>query len=127
MWGQTLELHHAAKTIRRAEVTAQEAGRVGVRAASMSPPIPQVAAAVGLPPRDVSIFPALMPLLPALDGDATCATAAPFLRDRAYSSNSSVATGCDWVRVSLCLACGKGPSMVKCQMEGCARTLHHTC
>ena len=32
-------------------MTAQEAGRVGVRAVSLSPPIPQVAADVGLPPQ----------------------------------------------------------------------------
>jgi hypothetical protein len=91
-----------------------------VRAASTSPtPRPHG----GLPPsRNVTIFPALMPLLAAFDGDATCASAVPFLRER-----SSVATGCDWARVSLCLACGVGPSLVKCQMEGCARTLHHMC
>ena len=94
-----------------------------MRAASTSPTIPQD----GLPPRVASIFSALMPLLPSLDGDATRATAAPFLRERASSSNSSVATGCDWARVSLCLACGEGPSLVKFQMEGCARTLHHMC
>ncbi len=105
---------NAAKATRRAEAAAQEAGRAGVRAASTSPTIPQD----GLPPRDASIFPALMPLLPALDKNATRATAAPFLRERASSSNSSVATGCDWARVSLCLACGEGPSLVKCQMEG---------
>jgi len=63
-----------------------------------------------------------MPLLPALDGDATHATAIPFLRERGFLD-----TGCDWARVSLCLACGVGPSLVKCQMEGCARTLHHMC
>ena len=62
-----------------------------------------------------------MPLLPALDGDATRATAVPFLCERASD------TGCDWSRVSLCVACGEGPSLVKCQMEGCARTLHHMC
>ncbi len=73
-------------------MAAQVAGRAGVRAASTSPTIPQD----GLPPRDASIFLALMPLLPALDGDATRATAAPFLRERASLSNSSVATGCDW-------------------------------
>ena len=115
---------NAAKATRRAEATAQEAVRAGVRAASTSPTPPNG----GLPPsRDVPIFPALMPLLPTFDGDATRATAAPFLRERESSSNSSVATGCDWVRVSLCLACGEGPSLVKCQMEGCARTLHHMC
>ena len=111
---------NAAKATRRAEAAAQEARRAGVRAASTSPTPPQD----NLPPRQVSIFPALIPtLLPALDGDATRATAAPFLRDRA----ASVTTGCDWARVSLCLACGEGPSLVKCQMEGCARTLHHMC
>ena len=83
---------NAAKATRRAEAAAQVAGRAGVRAASTSPTIPQD----GLPPRDALIFSALMPLLPALDGDATRATAAPFLRERASSSNSSVATGCDW-------------------------------
>ena len=81
----------------------------------------------GLPPRDASIFTASMPLLPALDGDATRATTALFLCERASSSNCSVATGCDWAHVSLCLACGVGPSLVKCQMEGCACTLHHMC
>ena len=85
---------NAAKATRRAEAAAQEARRAGVRAASTSPTIPQD----GLPPRDASIFPALLPLLPALDGDATRATAASFLCERASSSNSSVsvATGCDW-------------------------------
>ena len=67
------------------------------------------------------------PLLPTLDGDATRDTAVPFLRERAALSISSVATGCDWARFSLCLACGEGPSLVKCQMEGCSRTLHHMC
>ena len=112
---------NAAKATRRAEAAAHEARRVGVRAASTSPtPPPQD----NLPPRQASIFPALIPtLLPALDGDATRATAAPFLRDRA----ASVTTGCDWARVSLCLACGEGPSLAKCQMEGCACTLHHMC
>jgi len=64
-----------------------------------------------------------MPFLPALDGDATRATAVPFLRERASD------TGCDWARVSLCVACGEGPSLVlvKCQMEGWACTLHHMC
>jgi hypothetical protein len=100
---------NAAKANRRAEAAAQEAaGRAGVRAASTSPtpPPPQD----GLPPREASIFTASIPLLPALDGGATRATAAPFLRER------SPETGCDWVRVSLCLACGEGPSLVKCQM-----------
>ena len=110
---------NAAKATRRAEAAAQEARRAGVRAASTSPTPPQD----NLPPRQVSIFPALIPtLLPALDGDATRANAAPFLCDRALET-----TGCDWARVSLCLACGEGPSLVKCQMEGCARTLHHMC
>ncbi len=49
------------------------------------------------------------------------------LHDRASLSNSSGATGCDWARVSLCLVCGEGPSLVKCQMVGCACTLHHMC
>jgi hypothetical protein len=111
---------NAAKATRRAEAAAQEAGRAGVKAVSTSPTIPQD----GLPPRDALIFPALMPLLPALDGDATGATTAPFLCERASSSNSSVATGCDWAHVSLCLACGEGPSLVKCQIEGCDCTLH---
>jgi hypothetical protein len=62
MWGQTLDLHR---------------GRVGVRATFTSPLIPQEAA--GLPPRDASFLPSSMPLLPALDGDGTRATAAPFL------------------------------------------------
>jgi len=110
---------NAAKATRRAEAAAHEASRAGVRAASTSPTPPRD----NLPPRQASIFPASIPtLLPALDGDATRATAAPFLRDRA-----SETTGCDWARVSLCLACGEGPSLVKCQMEGCARTLHHMC
>jgi hypothetical protein len=110
---------NAAKATRRAEAAAREARRAGVRAASTSPTPPQD----NLPPRQASIFPALIPtLLPALDGDAICATAAPFLRDWA-----SEMTGCDWARVSLCLACGEGPSLVKCQMEGCARILHHMC
>ena len=76
---------NAAKVTRRAEAAAQEAGRAGVRAASMSPKAPQD----GLPPRDASIFTASMPLLPALDGDATRGTAVPFLRERASD------TGCD--------------------------------
>ena len=82
---------NAAKATRRAEAAAQEAGRAGVRAASTSPTIPQD----GLPPRESVIFLALMPLLPALDGDATRATTALFLCERASSSNCSVATGCD--------------------------------
>ncbi len=111
---------NAAKATRRAEAAAHEARRAGVRAASTSPTPPP---RDNLPPRQEAIFPALIPtLLPALDGDATRATAAPFLRDRA-----SETTGCDWARVSLCLACGEGPYLVKCQMEGCARTLHHMC
>ena len=97
-----------------------------MRAASTSPLIPQEAA--GLPPRDASFLPSSMPLLPVLDRDGTPATAASFLLDRAFLSNSSAgATGCNWTRVSLCLVCGEGPSLVKCQMEGCACTLHHMC
>ncbi len=73
------------QAIRRAEAAAHEARRAGVsRAASTSPTPPP---RDNLPPRQqASIFPALIPtLLPALDGDASRATAAPFLRDRAAS------------------------------------------
>jgi hypothetical protein len=74
---------NAAKATRRAEAAAHEARRAGVRAASTSPTPPP---RDNLPPRQASIFPALIPtLLPALDGDASRATAAPFLRDRAAS------------------------------------------
>jgi hypothetical protein len=147
MWGQSLDTRCTAHEARRIEVRAaltttsssntpspNKTPRKKTRSSSYGPlrpfplDIPALQQNYGGPTFPCSQVAGRPPILlqqwmPPQWDEQLCVDNFPSV---AIHTANMVSSECDWARVGKCLVCNMaGPSLIKCQMDGCVRHLHH--